>query len=260
MATGLDSGWGRPLSAQPTGFRLSGDLVRQITGCAVARVILMPEGQPCFLADVPAAGSDTPLADVLEQVALFESRPIIINDLRENPRFADHPAVVEEPNFVFWVAFPLITDEGFLLGAICALDHRPRKLTVEQTSLARRIASELARSLKQQRNRRERWAEQMERMLLSMQSVAYVEDIATAVSFLRFCSGRPAAQREAILLPAAGLADFDESGELVLTDLGLRLMEENELPARPAFTKARAVMAEDVLLDMLSMFHEPDEV
>jgi diguanylate cyclase (GGDEF)-like protein/PAS domain S-box-containing protein len=82
---------------------------------------------------------------------------LVIPDTQRDPRFTDNPLVVGPPFVRFYAGAPLITPDGFRLGALCVADTAPRELfplhdrqaladlaamVVEQMNLRR---SELAR-------------------------------------------------------------------------------------------------------------------
>ena len=50
----------------------------------------------------------------------------------EDERFVNNPFVVSESNIRFYAGIPLVSENGFNLGAICVLDTVPRKLTEDQ--------------------------------------------------------------------------------------------------------------------------------
>lgn len=62
-------------------------------------------------------------------------------DAAHDPRFAGNPLVLGSPNIRFYVGAPLLSPEGEALGALCAIDTRPRtKLLPEQTRRLRELA------------------------------------------------------------------------------------------------------------------------
>ena len=85
--------------------------------------------------------------------AVLDSEPFIVSDLRDDPRFADHPLVVGAPHARFYAGFPIVVEgEGEGIGAVCVIDDRPRSLTVDQITRLSSLAAGTAAWLVQ------RWA------------------------------------------------------------------------------------------------------
>jgi diguanylate cyclase (GGDEF)-like protein len=61
--------------------------------------------------------------------------PLIVPDALADPRFAASPLVLGEPHIRFYAGVPLRTHEGHNLGALCALDTRPRNLDAGQAGI-----------------------------------------------------------------------------------------------------------------------------
>jgi GAF domain-containing protein len=66
-------------------------------------------------------------------------------DAANDPRFAGNPLVLETPHIRFYIGAPLLSPEGEALGALCAIDSRPRmKLLPEQNKRLRELAEKAA--------------------------------------------------------------------------------------------------------------------
>jgi signal transduction histidine kinase len=55
-----------------------------------------------------------------------------VPDARIDERFHDNPLVTGDPKVVFYSGISLISDEGYPLGTLCVIDHKPRVLTETQ--------------------------------------------------------------------------------------------------------------------------------
>jgi PAS domain S-box-containing protein len=77
---------------------------------------------------------------------------LIIPDTAADPRFADNPLVVSDPRFRFYAGAPLKTPEGFVLGALCVKDYRPRNLTTGQAEALRTLGRQVTRLLQLRHN------------------------------------------------------------------------------------------------------------
>lgn len=60
--------------------------------------------------------------------AILDGAPLVVPDLGQDPRFRDDPLVRREPGPSFYAGVPLRTAEGYGIGTLCVMDHRPREL------------------------------------------------------------------------------------------------------------------------------------
>ncbi|RYZ91468.1 MAG: response regulator [Proteobacteria bacterium] len=67
----------------------------------------------------------------------------IIPDLLQDSRFFDHPLVTGGPCARFYAGVPLITEEGYGVGAICVLDTVPRVMEPKQVQALETIARQI---------------------------------------------------------------------------------------------------------------------
>ncbi|WP_221798806.1 ATP-binding protein [Oceanobacter mangrovi] len=63
---------------------------------------------------------------------ICQSEPLIVDDLREDPRFTNHPLVIAPPEFRFYAGIPLVLGDGLAVGTLCLLDYQPRSLSVTE--------------------------------------------------------------------------------------------------------------------------------
>ena len=81
------------------------------------------------------------------QYALLSHKPTIIEDLKKDTLFNDHPMVTNEPNIRFYAGFPLISKRGNVMGTLCLIDYEPQHVEAGLLGvfdkLARRIAHQL---------------------------------------------------------------------------------------------------------------------
>lgn len=56
----------------------------------------------------------------------------IVEDSRTDNRFFNNPLVTNDPNIIFYAGIPLRSNNGFLLGTLCVIDHQPRQLDMNQ--------------------------------------------------------------------------------------------------------------------------------
>lgn len=131
-------------------------IASRICGAPVSMISFIDEDRQWYKSTL---GIDPGMNNFHREVAfcahtiLDPGQPLVVNDMREDPRFSDNPFVTGEPRAVFYAGAPLVTREGYPLGSICVLDLQPRELNEEQVealaSLSRQVVKllELRRTL-----------------------------------------------------------------------------------------------------------------
>lgn len=67
----------------------------------------------------------------------------IVSDARLDPEFSDNPLVTGDPGIVFYAGAPLISPDGFALGALAVIDRVPRTLTETQIAVLNMLAEQI---------------------------------------------------------------------------------------------------------------------
>jgi diguanylate cyclase (GGDEF)-like protein len=66
---------------------------------------------------------------------------MVVEDATKDPRFADNPLVTAENGIRFYAGAPITTREGFHLGALCVIDHIPRRIQPRERELLKDMAA-----------------------------------------------------------------------------------------------------------------------
>lgn len=89
---------------------------------------------------------ETPLSHSFCVAVVERHAPLVIEDARVHPDWSGNPAI-QDLGVVAYLGVPLTSDEGFALGSLCVIDHRPRKWTEDEiqvvTDLAGAVMTEL---------------------------------------------------------------------------------------------------------------------
>lgn len=64
-----------------------------------------------------------------------------VTDTHADPRFCNHPFVVETPNLRFYAGVSVLSADGYPLGALCVLDVVPRQLDEVQRGALEKFAT-----------------------------------------------------------------------------------------------------------------------
>src|SRR5690606_2945439 len=66
-----------------------------------------------------------------------------VQDTREDERFFDNPYTTEDPKILFYAGMPLKAYNGAVMGTLCVLDVKPRKLSEEQINALQALAKQV---------------------------------------------------------------------------------------------------------------------
>jgi PAS domain S-box-containing protein len=123
-------------------------LAQHLCGTPVAAVSLVDADRQWFKARIGLEVTET-ARDIAfcHHTVMAPDRVFEVEDAERDPRFAGGPLVTAEPQIRFYAGAPLVTPDGFALGAICVMDRRPRTLTdvqrVALAALSRRVVAQL---------------------------------------------------------------------------------------------------------------------
>jgi len=76
---------------------------------------------------------------------------MVVPDATADQRFSQNPLVQGAPHVRFYAGAPLVTPEGFALGALCVVDRQKRELTSLQQEALRVLAGQVMSRLEQRR-------------------------------------------------------------------------------------------------------------
>lgn len=123
-------------------------LASQICQTSVALISLLDDKRQWFKSVIGADVRETPKEQAFCAHTIVGIEDImIVNDAREDARFASNPLVTGSPNIVFYAGVPLINQDGYALGSLCVIDVEPKQLTSEQVKslkiLARQVLTQI---------------------------------------------------------------------------------------------------------------------
>ena len=88
---------------------------------------------------------ELPRAGILCADSIATAEPVVVDDVRADPRFALHPALESDPHLRFCAALPLVLDGCLAVGALCLSDRKPRVLRPAQLAALQRVARQIVR-------------------------------------------------------------------------------------------------------------------
>ncbi|MDE3253207.1 MAG: PAS domain S-box protein, partial [Bacteroidota bacterium] len=89
------------------------------------------------------------------QYAIMKPGLLEVENAQEDERFQYSPLVTGDPNIRFYAGYPLIDKDGFALGTLCVIDHKPRRLTAAQQEALSLLSEELMELIQQRRKKHE---------------------------------------------------------------------------------------------------------
>jgi len=130
-------------------------LAAQICGAPIAAISLIDEHRQWFKATVGWEIVETPRDISFCGHAVHQRDLFIVPDACQDKRFRDNPLVTGQPGIRFYAGAPLVSPEGVSLGALCVMDHVPRRLTQGQQQALRVLARQVMTHLELRRHMRE---------------------------------------------------------------------------------------------------------
>ncbi len=131
-------------------------IASHVCGMPISLVTLLDQNRQWFKSKYGLDVGETPREQAFCGYTILDAeQPFIVPDSSKDERFADNALVTGEPYVAFYGGIPLVNPQGFVLGALCVIDHKPNNLNAEQLktlqSLGRQIVAllELKRTLNQ---------------------------------------------------------------------------------------------------------------
>jgi diguanylate cyclase (GGDEF)-like protein len=101
-------------------------LIQEIFGVEIGIVSFIDAHRQWYKACAGMPVDELPREDTFCRYVLETDKHLVVQDTLLDERFRQHPAVTHPPHVRFYAGFPLRTDDGFIVGTICAIDSQPR--------------------------------------------------------------------------------------------------------------------------------------
>ncbi len=116
-------------------------VARKVFSVPISMVTLVDEDRQWFKSKQGIAASESSRDLAFSAHTILSDRTLVVGDAREDERFFDHPWVGGPPLLRFYAGHPLISAEGFRLGALEIADVVPRDLGDDDLQALRDLAS-----------------------------------------------------------------------------------------------------------------------
>jgi PAS domain S-box-containing protein len=131
-------------------------LATHTCGTPIALVTLVDEKRQWFKSRVGIDFTETPREmSFCAHTILEPGDAFIVHDAWKDPRFSENPLVTGDPHIRFYAGIPLVSPEGFALGAMSVMDRVPRQLSPSQLDCLRAIARQVIQQLILRRSMKE---------------------------------------------------------------------------------------------------------
>jgi diguanylate cyclase (GGDEF)-like protein len=105
-------------------------LAAKLTGSPMSLVSFVDADRQWFKARHGLEVSEVPREFAFCAHAILQPHEaLVVPDTLLDPRFADNPMVLGEPEIRFYAGQPLVNSEGFALGTLCIIDREPREFS-----------------------------------------------------------------------------------------------------------------------------------
>ncbi|GIF05671.1 sensor histidine kinase [Actinoplanes siamensis] len=119
----------------------------------MSAVTLIGADRQWFVGSTGISSRGGPLETSFCSLVVDRRVPLIVRDTLAHPFYSTWEHVVGAPNIRFYAGVPLADEDGFVLGTVCVLDHRPRDVGDRQLDMLRAMAGQAAGHLSAIRNR-----------------------------------------------------------------------------------------------------------
>lgn len=118
-----------------------------ICGTPTALISLIDSDRQWFKSKVGMDATQTTRDIAFCAHTIGQSDVFIVPDTLIDKRFASNPLVTAAPHIRFYAGVPLITAEGYAVGALGVMDYVPRELTKEQIEAQRLLGRQVVRQI-----------------------------------------------------------------------------------------------------------------
>ncbi len=120
--------------------RITG-LVRAVLNVPISTLSLIDADRQWYKSCIGIESSDLPREFSFCTHTIQAREPLHVPDTLQDARFSQYPTVTGEPHIRSYLGVPLASPDGYNLGALCALDVRPREYNNGQIDVLKSFAA-----------------------------------------------------------------------------------------------------------------------
>jgi hypothetical protein len=122
-------------------------LASTMLGAPIVLLSVVEQERQWFLGRTGTDLRETPIEESFCAVCIQADTPLLIPDAREDSRLADNALVTGQPFIRSYLGVPIRTDEGLLLGALCAISSEPGAFGEDQIAPLEMLAEMAEQSI-----------------------------------------------------------------------------------------------------------------
>jgi signal transduction histidine kinase len=127
-------------------------LASKVCAAPVSLVSLIDTDRQWFKASVGTDLAETDRDMSFCAHAILGRDLLVVPDATKDARFADNPLVEQDGGIRFYAGAPMVTSDGYALGALCVIDREPRRLDLEQRQALRALARQATSQIELRRH------------------------------------------------------------------------------------------------------------
>ena len=130
-------------------------IASEICDTPISLVSLVDDKRQWFMSNHGLAAKETPKEYAFCAHAINSpDNVLIVQDSRKDERFHDNPLVTGDPRVIFYAGVPLVSKNGFPLGTLCVIDHKPKLLSQVQIKSLSALANQVMNLLELRKSER----------------------------------------------------------------------------------------------------------
>ena len=118
-------------------------LAAYICNTPISLISLVDSDRQWFKSKIGLTATETSRYIAFCSHTILEDDLLIVPDALADERFANNPLVTGDPHVRFYCGAPLITPDGYRIGALNVIDHVPRELSAEQLEAIRVLSRQV---------------------------------------------------------------------------------------------------------------------